>query len=328
MIHTTALSGELIGNHLGVTLSQAQVPESTPLVVALSGGLDSVALLHLLAHSRFKSRLRAIHVNHGLQGEAAAWARFCRDLCANLDVAFHLADVVVTDEAAKRSGMEAAAREARYAALFSIVRPGQVLLTAHHEGDQLETVLFRLERGAGLVGLTGIPEYSERQGRYLIRPLLGCSKAQLRVYLSTQQQAWVEDPSNTDFKYRRNEYRRAYIPQLPEDVRQKMLALAECSSVTEHKLSVLCGSWFKERQGMSGANVELELQEADFLQAQLLRYRLNFWFSQLGFSPPATVLAELIRQSESDTALGHAPSYKTDRYELYLKRRKFVVKRL
>lgn len=330
MSQSEALSSAFIANYLEATLSRANVAKSAPLVVALSGGLDSVALLHLLAHSRFKPRLKAIHVNHGLQAGAAAWVQFCRDLCFGLDIPFEVADVVIEAEAVQRSGMEAAARNARYAALFLRVQTGQLLLTAHHAGDQLETVLFRLERGAGLVGLTGIPGFSKRQGRYLVRPLLGFSKDQLRRYLLAQQQTWVEDPSNADFKYRRNEYRRAYIPQLPENVCKQVLDLVESSTTVEFKLKALSATWLSDRQGLKNAHIglELELQEDDFLQAQLLRYRLSYWFAALGFSPPATVLAELIRQSKGGTALGHAPSYQTDRYQLYLKRRKFIVKPL
>lgn len=190
------------------------IPDCASLCIALSGGRDSSVLLHALAGLREQAgwQLRAVHVNHGLQPAAGDWARHCREFCAALGVPLAVRPVVPLTDAGR--GPEAAARDARYAALAAELRPGEWLLLAHHEDDQLETVLLHLLRGSGVSGLAGIPAGSDFAGGRLCRPLLGVSGASIEAYALRHALAWIEDPSNADVALDRNFLRARVIPPL------------------------------------------------------------------------------------------------------------------
>lgn len=183
--------------------------------VALSGGVDSTALLHgltQLVRATGNNRIRAVHINHHLHARADAWATACSRLCADLGVDLACRDVAV--EADGADGLEAAARRARYAAFDALLEDGEILVTAHHRDDQAETVLLRLLRGAGPHGLAGIPT-RRRFGRgWLVRPLLTADRAVLAAYAREQQLAWVDDPANADTAFDRNYLRHRVLPVL------------------------------------------------------------------------------------------------------------------
>ncbi|WP_017938814.1 tRNA lysidine(34) synthetase TilS [Zestomonas thermotolerans] len=181
--------------------------------VALSGGVDSTVLLHLLAslaRTEALPPLSAIHVQHGLQAVAAAWPEHCRRLCDELGVPLQVLEVRVDAGAS----LERAAREARYAALAGCLEEGELLLLAQHRDDQAETLLFRLLRGAGVRGLAGIPASRPLGRGTLLRPLLDCSRAELEAYAHAHGLDWVEDPSNADTRLDRNYLRHCIFPAL------------------------------------------------------------------------------------------------------------------
>jgi tRNA(Ile)-lysidine synthase len=174
------------------------------IAVALSGGLDSVVLLHLL---KGHPRISAIHVHHGLSANADAWAAFCRRLCRRWQVPISVRRVRVR-RAGK--GLEAAAREARYAAFRKL--KVDVIALAHHLDDQAETVLMNLLRGAGLRGASGMQPLSGFAGKLLARPLLDVPREALEAYARLHALEWVEDESNADEKLMRNFVRRRLGP--------------------------------------------------------------------------------------------------------------------
>jgi tRNA(Ile)-lysidine synthase len=184
------------------------------LCVAYSGGLDSTALLCALVALRGREglRLRALHVNHQLQPLAGHWARQARRNARRLRVPCEV--LTVTVRCARGESLEAAARAARYRALVSELDPGEVLLTAHHQEDQLETVLLALMRGSGLRGLSAMTPVSSVGGFCLLRPLLPVPHAQLEHFLKARKISWSEDPSNTDERFDRNYLRRTVVPLL------------------------------------------------------------------------------------------------------------------
>ncbi|WP_422911598.1 tRNA lysidine(34) synthetase TilS [Pseudomonas sp. MAC6] len=181
--------------------------------VALSGGLDSTVLLHLLASLTQRETLpplSAIHIHHGMQAVADTWPAHCRELCAALSVPLQVEYVQV----APGASLERAARDARYAAFMARLGTGELLLTAQHRDDQAETLLFRLLRGAGVQGLAGMPVSRALGAGYLLRPLLGCSRAELLAYAQAHGLVWVDDPSNADERFSRNYLRRQVMPAL------------------------------------------------------------------------------------------------------------------
>ncbi len=178
--------------------------------VAYSGGADSTALLAAAAalRGRYRLRLRAVHVNHRMQASARAMALAARGTARRLAVPCRIIDAPVS--VARGDSPEAAARAVRYAALHAALRPGEWLLLAQHQDDQVEALLLQLLRGAGVSGLAAMPP---RAGQRL-RPLLEFSRAQLQGYLHRRRLAWVEDPSNADERLARNFLRLRVLPLL------------------------------------------------------------------------------------------------------------------
>ncbi len=183
--------------------------------LALSGGLDSTVLLHLLVNLAQREALPpicAIHIHHGLQAAADAWPTHCREVCAALSVPLQIEYVHV----AAGASLERAARDARYAALATRLAAGEVLLTAQHRDDQAETLLFRLLRGAGVQGLAAMPTSRALGLGLLVRPLLSCSRAELQAYAQAHELRWIEDPSNGDEQFSRNYLRRCVLPVIQQ----------------------------------------------------------------------------------------------------------------
>ncbi len=218
----------------------AGLPQSTPVLLALSGGADSSALLHILAQASKKEGfpLLLAHVNHGIRGEEAMRdQRFCESLAKQygLELCTHEVDVPSLARAHGR-GLEEEAREARYAYFESLMRERElpILVTAHHADDLLETVLFRLARGSGTHGLCGIaPSRRFAQG-VLVRPLLQVTRRQIMDYCDRNELKFVTDCTNEDPSYARNRIRMQVVPALEElfDTPQSRVA-ALCADLRE-----------------------------------------------------------------------------------------------
>lgn len=186
------------------------------LLVALSGGADSVLLLHLLNRISLEQGfvLEAYHLNHCIRGEEAkADAAFCEELCRALDVPFHLETAEIPALAAKAGlGIEECARIRRYEDLGRICKERGLsyIVTGHNADDQLETMLFRLARGSSLKGLCGIPE---KRGQ-IIRPLLSFGSLEIREYCKEMGFAYRVDSTNDSTEYARNDIRKNILPVL------------------------------------------------------------------------------------------------------------------
>jgi tRNA(Ile)-lysidine synthase len=179
--------------------------------VGLSGGMDSVVLLHVMhgLAPRLGSKLSAIHVNHGLSPNAGEWQKFCSALCLGLGISFKAVTVKVKKH---RHGPEAAARDARRAAMMKL--SVDCVAFGHHLDDQAETVLFNLLRGAGLEGASGMPQVGRLGTKTLLRPLLDVPRSAIRAYAAEYRLAWIEDESNADETLTRNFIRRRVGPLL------------------------------------------------------------------------------------------------------------------
>ena len=194
-----------------------------PIAIAYSGGLDSSALLEL-AHAygqQHQLPVFAFHVHHGISPNADAWLAHCASRCAALGVRFEGVRVVL---GSSKSGVEAAARKLRYAALGALCKQHGIglMLTAHHLDDQAETVLLQLLRGSGTAGLSGMdganaaPELLGNPELVMARPLLPVSRGELEAYVAARSIAYVEDESNTHPRYARNALRHQVMPALAQ----------------------------------------------------------------------------------------------------------------
>lgn len=185
-------------------------------LVACSGGLDSMTLLACLAGLHRRQGLpppRALHVHHGLQADADAWAAFVAEACARLEVPLRSERVRVT---ATGGGPEADARAARYGCFEAVLGPGEHLLCAQHRDDQVETVFLRLLRGAGPAGLAGMAPRRRLGAGWLTRPLLELQRVQLAAAAAELGLAWIDDPANADSGFDRNHLRHRVLPALAE----------------------------------------------------------------------------------------------------------------
>ena len=200
--------------HLRRTL--AALPPARRYYVAFSGGLDSQVLLHALAQLRreLAAPVAAVHIHHGLSPNADRWAAQCDAACAALAIPCEVRHVQARHAAGE--SREAAARAARYAAFAQILDTDDMLLTAHHQDDQAETLLLMLLRGAGVAGLAGMPAWRGLGRGRLARPLLSLSRQTLRDYALRCGLRWIEDESNFDTSLHRNFLRHEVLPRLRE----------------------------------------------------------------------------------------------------------------
>lgn len=240
--------------------------------MALSGGIDSVALLDVMIReaATLGLRLSAVHVHHGISAHADHWARFCQRLCRRRRVALHIERVDILPWRAA-NGIESAARLARYG-VFAGLDVDAVLL-AHHMDDQAETVLLQLLRGAGVSGLAAmgvertawagtlaLGEASPTHVPKIVRPLLDVSRAEIAAYVARRRLAWVTDDTNDDTRFERNRLRRRLMPKLAQF---HPAAVANLARSARH------------------------LATADRLLTELAQHDLAQWRSAGGLSVPA-----------------------------------------
>ena len=180
--------------------------------LALSGGCDSMVLMHALNQLKDELNLsiKAHYIHHGLSANADDWLTFCRAACEKLNITFDSKSV--DTQSLPRLGVEGAARKLRYEALAKV--SDGVIVTAHHENDQAETLLLQLIRGAGLKGLAAMPEYDKEKN--LWRPLLRVQRATIEAFAATHEISFIEDESNADTRFDRNFLRNDILPRLYE----------------------------------------------------------------------------------------------------------------
>lgn len=178
--------------------------------VAYSGGIDSHVLLELTAKSF--SNVRAVHINHGTHPDDDQWQQHCEIICSELNVPLHSIKVKTTPRL--KQSYETAARNARRDAWKNLLAADDLLLVAHHADDQAETILYRLLRGTGPRGLTGMQTYSAIGNATLLRPFLNTRKKEILAYAQERQLNWITDRSNQDNSIDRNYIRNNIMPQL------------------------------------------------------------------------------------------------------------------
>ena len=257
------------------------------LCVALSGGVDSVALLAAAAQlPKAKVRaLRAIHVHHGLHPNADSWTRHCRKLAAQFDVPLEVVRVKVAP--VPGDSLEAAARDARYAALAERLKPSEVLLTAHHQDDQLETVFLQLLRGTGVAGLSAMPEVASFAQGHLVRPLLTRARAELEAWARHENLVWIEDDTNANEQFDRNFLRRSVLPI----IRSRWPGAAGAVSRTARHAAEaqrLLDSLALADVERASIGTALSVPQLRALDDDRRRNALRFWITRAGFRAPDT----------------------------------------
>ncbi len=290
--------------------------------VALSGGRDSVALLHALraavAAGSLPLRVAALHVHHGLQAQADQWDDFCASLCRDWELPFFSRRVTVSQQHGE--GLEAAARRARYAALEAMCDEAgaELLLFAHHLDDQVETVLLRLFRGSGLAGLGGMPRLRRmgaRQQIVLLRPWLEVARDDIEAYCAANALTWIDDPSNDDPRFARNALRGqmpalvAAFPALRANVAQAAAHLAQAGELLDALTTQTMAALVRPARD-AGTLAELDLPGLRALSPAQADAVLRLWLRELGVQAPSTarlaaMRAQLIEHAGGEPAIHH-----------------------
>jgi tRNA(Ile)-lysidine synthase len=296
--------------------------------VALSGGRDSVALLDATVNVAAGTHLRAVafHIHHGLSPNADRWSRFCRELCAALNVPFATREVQVATGA--RTGVEAAARNSRYAALAALAHAHGVdaVLRGHHADEQAETVLLQLLRGAGPRGLAAMPAAAAERGVRWLRPFLDLPRHVLDGYVARHRLAFIDDESNADTRYRRNALRASVVPALrilAPGYPQTLVRAARHQSEAAALLDELAE--LDARVACDGATLECAALAA--LAAPRARNLLRWFLHRNGLRAPSSarlceMLAQLTRAgADARVAIAH------DGAELGIHRGRAIVHR-
>ncbi len=260
------------------------------LLLAFSGGLDSAVLLHLLVETNktLPFQLRAQHVHHGLSKNADAWATFCKDICANLNIPITISKVKINKN--NGLGLEATAREARYKALLE--SEADFILLAHHQDDQAETLLLQLARGAGVKGLAGMGSVNNK----LLRPLLDVPRSALEMYAKQHNLAWIEDESNLDTKFDRNFMRHEILPELERQypaIKQTISRAAQHMAEADVLLDELAEIDVKECLLNSQ---QLQLVPLAKLSSARVSNALRWWLLQNNCDAPSTAQLQQISQ--------------------------------
>jgi tRNA(Ile)-lysidine synthase len=260
------------------------------LCVAYSGGPDSSALLHALAHlPEARTRgLRALHIDHGLNPESAKWSAHCLAVCALLGV--HC-DVKCTEvDRSGGIGLEAAAREARHAIFVEHLHEGERLVLGHHQDDQVETVLLKLLRGAGPEGLGGMREQRTLGRGILWRPLLGIPRDGLRDYVLAHALPCIHDPSNDDTRLARNHLRHQILPQLKAYWPQAATSITHSARLCRTAADTLQHEWSATLENLrDDATNSLDVAGWLALPIALRDPLLAHWLHAQGLPAPTTV---------------------------------------
>jgi tRNA(Ile)-lysidine synthase len=236
------------------------------ILAAVSGGADSIAMLHLLFQSKIINNqlsITCVHINHHLRGqESYEDQKFVETLCAAWNIPLFIEQIDVKSYAAKEKlSIETAARQLRLEALERIAKKTgcKYIATAHHKDDQAETVLFRLQRGTAFAGLAGIRPTREHHGLQWIRPLLNIRRSEIESYCTQNNITWRTDASNIETHYRRNWIRHCLLPHLQQnsnsDLTEKLATLAQSALLLQQKTeSVAAQIWQQPRTVAASAS--------------------------------------------------------------------------
>lgn len=281
-----------------------QRPSLDILYIGLSGGMDSVALLHALVRYRAKFsgslKLIALHIHHGLNPQANDWANFCRQLCADWQVEFHCQHVKIKK---KNLGIEAAARQARYTAFAKIIGKGNILL-AHHAHDQMETLLINILRGGGLRALVAMPQERVSGSLNILRPLLHITRSEIEDYIKQNNLSHIHDTSNDNTQFLRNWVRHNLLPHIAQRVPSIEQNLLQSIAVLQDELTIINNRldeiWQNIYHGNFLARQSLQLLNLAEQKAILLKFcrekqlgtpiqnNLNYFVSYLNENPNKT----------------------------------------
>lgn len=267
--------------------SAADIPKSSHYLIGLSGGLDSTALLRVLAPVLLASgaSVQAVHIHHGYSGNADEWASCCRAMCDQLHIQCFVERVSVLPDG---EGWEAAARKARYRVFTSRLPANGVLLLGHHQDDQLETIVMRVRQRKSIESLAGMPQLRALGCGTLFRPWLGIKRRQIESVAHMRGWSWVEDESNQDTRFTRNWVRNCLLPTMLEvDKEADLLALSLVNAAAKlRSLSDRLVTPLLPNDRIASVEKKIEMDLLLSLSEAGQRLVLRAWFESEGVRQP------------------------------------------
>ena len=264
-------------------------------LVGYSGGMDSSVLLHLVSallkngtdfgSVRIPFHAHAVHVHHGLSADADAWEAFCRRHAAQAEIPFTTLRVKVSQD--KNQSPEEAARTARYEAFRRFMQSGDVLLLAHQQDDQAETLLLQLLRGSGPQGLAAMPEFRQFARGFILRPMLKLPRSRVSAYARENGLHWVDDLSNANTDYDRNYLRRRLVPVIAERWPQWSRTLGRAADHQSEAAAVMNQAADGLLKLCMGSDNTLDVAAVLPLNDNEKRLLLRRWLQQCGMKPPS-----------------------------------------
>lgn len=311
------------------TQALRQLTSAKKLCVAYSGGLDSRVLLQLVVEAfsdDLTYQLSALHVHHGISPHADAWAKHCEGVCARLQVPLKVLWVDGTEREGRSP--EEVAREARFKAFEAFIEPEQCLLLAHHEADQAETILLRLFRGSGPLGLGGIPEHALLGQGMLARPLLQFTKASLLDYARDKDLEWIEDDSNQNTRFDRNFLRHEIMPAIAARWPRVLRSIGRAGALCFETATAVQVFAHHDLALVQLAPEKLSVSRLLALDVVRRRGVLRCWLQNLNLNFPSFDHMERIDREILRAKSGAKPRLKISDYEVFRQKDTLCVEKL
>ena len=286
--------------------------EGKKIVLGLSGGMDSIVLLHYL-HTHFPKNLRVAHCNHHLSKHCDNWHVFCQQLCQSLNIPYKNINFYLE----KSSNIEENARKKRYFSLSCDLKKDEILCTAHHQNDQAETLLLQLFRGSGVAGLASMPKKKPLGLGIHYRPMLEIEKQQIIDYATHHKLNWIEDDSNKDTNFRRNLLRLEFIPALSKVYKNLVKSLTRSARHQSEalKLTRELAELDIQSHNLTNADDRLKIDTLMILETHRIKNVLRHQLNRLQFLAPSDKVMDQIIELLSAKA-DAKPLVRWDEFEI------------
>jgi tRNA(Ile)-lysidine synthase len=294
-----------------------QFQKSEKFWLAYSGGLDSSVLLHLfyLIKGNIKKDIEVLYINHGLQEEAVDWGKFCKEQCQQYDFPFR--ELTINESCPKGVSIEAWAREKRYFLIEEQMNENDVLFTAHHQDDQVETFFLQALRGSGTRGLASMPIVKNDKNYFHARPLLNYSREKIKNYAEETKLVWLDDKSNFDVRYDRNYLRHKVMPVIEERwpaYRETIYRLINHQKESKVLLDELGQEDIKRAQYENSTSLDLEV--VNKLSVERQKNLIFIWLNNLNLKSPSSRNMEQIISDVIYSSVDKSPCVSWENVEI------------
>ena len=292
--------------------------ENYEILVAYSGGIDSTVLLYLadkLAKQE-KINISAIHVNHNINVDSKKWENHCKNFCKNIDIPLIIKNINI--ELNSKESIEESARNKRYTAIYSIMKENTVMMTGHHADDQVETFFYNLFRGAGVKGLSSMPEIRLATKGLHLRPLLGFNKNTLKDFANQFDLDFITDSSNENINFSRNYIRSEILPVIEKKWPNysKTIQRAINNISIAQKLNLELASKDFERFKVYGKKNIININVRS-LEENRFNNVIRFWIGENDFKMPTLEQINSIKKNVFYAGEDKRPFFSCNSYEMH-----------